>query len=144
MKSLIAAVVLGVVAVGAQAQMSPVGLWKQYEEDGKTAKAMVRITESAGVATGKIDRLVDPAKQDAKCDECKDERKGKPVAGMEIIRNVKQDSDDKTIWAGGEIMRPSDGKTFKPRLRLIEGGKKLEVRGYVGFIYKTQVWERVE
>ena len=36
-------------------------------------KAVIRITEANGVFTGKIEKLLDPAKQDSKCDECTDD-----------------------------------------------------------------------
>ncbi|MBB5203406.1 uncharacterized protein (DUF2147 family) [Inhella inkyongensis] len=144
MKSLIAAAVLGLFTLGAQAQMSPVGLWKTIDDDGKTAKSLVRISDNGGVLTGKIEKIFDPAKADAICDVCKDDRKNQPVVGLQIIRGAKQDADDKSIWTGGEILDPNNGKTYKNRLRPIEGGKKLEMRGYIGFFYRTQVWERVE
>ena len=62
----------------AAAQMTPVGLWKTIDDDGKTEKSLVRITESGGILTGIIEKIFDPAKQDAKCDKCTDDRKDKP------------------------------------------------------------------
>lgn len=138
--AVVATLVMGV----AQAQMTPVGLWKTIDDDGKTEKSLVRITESGGVLTGTIEKLFDPAKQEAKCDKCTDDRKDKPVLGMTIIRNVRQDADDKTIWTGGEILDPNKGSTYKTRLKPVDGGKTMEMRGYVAFIYRTQVWQRVE
>jgi uncharacterized protein (DUF2147 family) len=143
MKSLIAAVVLGVVAVGAQAQMSPVGVWKTIDDKTKAEKAIVRVTESGGVVSGKIEKLFDPARQEAVCDKCSDDRKDKKVIGMEIIRGVKKDGD---AWAGGTILAADEGKVYKVKMTPIEGGKKMEVRGFVGapMFGRTQVWQRVE
>ena len=142
MKSLIATAVLGLFALSAQAQMSPVGLWKTIDDETKAPKALVRITEANGVVTGKIDKLLAAdAKPDAKCDKCEDDRKDKPIVGMEIIRDVKKDDD---VWAGGTILDSAKGKVYKTRLKPVDGGKKMEVRGYIGFFYRTQVWERVE
>jgi len=135
---------IGAVSISAFAQMSPVGLWKTIDDDGKTEKSLVRITEQGGVLTGTIEKIFDASKADAKCEKCTDDRKDKPVTGMAIIRNVKHDADDKEIWTGGEIMDPNNGKSYKTRLKPIEGGKKMEMRGYVGFVYRTQVWQRVE
>ncbi len=128
----------------ALAQMTPVGLWKTIDDDGKTEKSLVRIAESGGVLSGTIEKIFDPTKQDAKCEKCTDERKDKPVTGLVIIRNVRQDADDKTIWTGGEILDPNNGKTYKTRFKPVDGGKTMEMRGYVGFFYRTQVWQRVE
>jgi uncharacterized protein (DUF2147 family) len=144
MKSLIAAVVLGVVAVGAQAQMSPVGVWKTIDDKTKAEKAQVRVIETGGVVSGKIEKLLAPgANQEAKCDKCSDDRKDKPVIGMEIIRGVKKDGD---VWTGGTILDSAEGKVYKVKMTPIEGGKKMEVRGYVGapMFGRTQVWQRVE
>lgn len=139
-----AAVALSLSSLVAMAQMTPVGLWKTIDDDGKTEKSLVRVTESAGVLSGTIEKVFDPAKQNAICDKCTDDRKDKPILGMTIIRNVRQDAGDKTIWTGGEILDPNNGKTYKTRLKPVDGGKTMEMRGYIAFLYRTQVWQRVE
>lgn len=144
MKKVVAAAVLGLIANLALAQSSPVGLWKTIDDDGKTEKSLVRITESGGVLTGTIEKIFDPKNVDSKCDKCSDDRKDKPVVGLQIIRNVKQDPDDKALWGGGEILDPNNGKTYRTRLKPIDGGKKMEMRGYVAFFHRTQTWVRVE
>ena len=144
MKKLIAAAVLGLLANAVLAQASPVGLWKTIDDDGKTVKSMVRITESGGVLSGTVEKIMEAAKQDAKCDQCSDERKDKPVLGMTIIRGVKQEADDKSVWSGGEILDPANGKTYKTKIWSADGGKTLNVRGYIGFLYRTQVWQKAE
>lgn len=144
MKSLIAVAVLGLVAMGAQAQMSPVGVWKTIDDKTKVERAQVRITEAGGVVTGKIEKLLAPgANQETKCDKCTDDRKDKAVVGMEIIRGVKKEDD---VWTGGTILDSAEGKVYKVKMTPIEGGKKMEVRGYVGapMFGRTQVWTRVE
>ncbi len=142
-RSVIAAAVC-VASFSAMAQMTPVGLWKTIDDDGKTEKSLVRISESGGVLTGVVEKVFDPAKQDAKCDLCTDDRKDKLVLGMAFLRNVRQDADDKALWTGGEVLDPNNGKIYKARLKPVDGGKKLEMRGYIGFFYRTQVWLRAE
>jgi uncharacterized protein (DUF2147 family) len=129
----------------AAAQNTPVGLWKSIDDETKTEKSLVRITEAGGTLTGKIEKLMDPTKQDAKCDKCSDARKDQPVLGMTIITGVRAGS-DKTLWEGGEILDPNNGKTYKVRIKPIDGGKKLEVRGFIGapMLGRTQTWIRVE
>jgi uncharacterized protein (DUF2147 family) len=144
MKQLVVASLLALTGALAWAQTSPVGLWKTIDDDGKTEKSLVRIVEAGGALLGKIEKIFDPAKQDSKCDKCSDERKDKPVLGMTILRNVKQDADDKELWTGGEILDPNNGKTYKTRLKPVDGGKRLEMRGYIGPFFRTQVWHRVE
>ena len=141
-----AAVFLSMACACAQAQMTPAGLWKTIDDDGKTEKSLVRISETGGVYSGAIEKIFDTAKQDSKCEKCSDERKDKPVQGLTIIRNVRQDTDDKGQWGGGDILDPKEGKVYQTRLKLADSGKKLEVRGYVGapLFGRTQVWQRVE
>ncbi|MFN3862236.1 MAG: DUF2147 domain-containing protein [Roseateles sp.] len=141
MKSLFAAALLSPVLAFAQA--TPVGLWKTIDDDGKTEKSLVRISEQGGTLVGSIDKLLDPkADANAKCDKCKDDRKDKPLVGLQIIRGVKADGDG--VWGQGEILDPNNGKTYRTRLKPIDGGKKLEMRGYIGPFYRTQTWIRVE
>jgi len=140
----LAASLFVVISAAAQAQMTPVGLWKTIDDDGKTAKSLVRITEKDGVLSGIIEKIFDPAKAANVCDKCTDERKDKPVLGMTILRNVRQDAQDKTLWGDGEILDPNNGKIYKTRLQPVDGGKTMEMRGYIAFFYRTQVWQRVE
>ncbi len=128
----------------ALAQATPVGLWKTIDDETKTEKSLVRIVESGGVLGGKIEKLLDPARQNDVCDKCSDERKGKPIVGLSIIRNAKQDGEDKSVWTGGEILDPNNGKTYRLRLKPLDGGKQLEVRGYIGPFFRNQTWIRVE
>jgi uncharacterized protein (DUF2147 family) len=147
MKAAIVAGALALVGLSAWAQNTPVGVWKTIDDESKKEKSLVRITEAGGVFSGKIEKLLDPdSKPDAKCDKCTDERKDQPILGLPIIRNVKANADDASLWDGGEILDPNNGKTYKVRLKPADGGKKLEVRGYIGapLLGRTQTWQRVE
>lgn len=139
------ALVLGLTSAAAMAQMSPVGLWKTISDTDGTVTSEVRIIETAGVLTGNIERnLGSKAKPDDKCIECKDDRKDQPIAGLEIIRGAKK-TDAKDVWEGGNIVDPNNGTVYKLKMTPIEGGKKLEIRGFVGFSFlgRTQTWIRV-
>jgi uncharacterized protein (DUF2147 family) len=145
MKKIALASLLSLAAVSAFAQMSPVGLWKTIDDDTKKEKSLVRITESNGVFSGRIEKLLDPdTKQDAVCEKCSDDRKDKPVLGMTIMRGVKQNADDPAVYDAGHILDPNNGKTYRVRIKPVDGGKRLEMRGYIGPFYRTQVWMRVE
>jgi uncharacterized protein (DUF2147 family) len=145
MKTWIATALL--LAVGTvSAQNSPVGVWKTIDDKTKTEKAQIRITESGGVFSGKIEKLLAAdAKQDGVCDKCTDDRKDKPMIGLEVIRGVKRAEAENT-WEGGTILDAAEGKVYKVRMQSADGGKKLEVRGYVGMpmLGRTQTWIRVE
>ncbi len=141
--------VLGATLAQAQAsaQTTPAGLWKTIDDETKKEKSLIRVVESGGVLSGKIEKLLDASnKPDAVCDKCTDERKDKPVLGMTVIKAVKQNSADKALWDGGEILDPNNGKVYKVRLVPKDDGKKLDVRGYIGMpmLGRTQTWIRVE
>jgi uncharacterized protein (DUF2147 family) len=143
-RHLAAALGLGLFAALAHAQATPAGLWKTIDDETKQEKSLVRINEAGGVFTGRIETLLDPTKQGDVCEKCTDERKGKPILGMTIVRNARPDADDKALWTGGDITDPKNGKTYKLRLKPIDGGNALEVRGYIGPFYRNQTWVRVE
>ena len=130
----------------AAAQATPAGLWKTVDDNTKKEKSLVRIVESGGVYTGKVEKVIDPdAPKDAVCKDCTDDRKDKPVVGMTIIRNMKAGG-DKDVFEGGDILDPNNGKVYSAKLKLVEGGKKLDVRGYIGtpLLGRSQTWQRVE
>jgi uncharacterized protein (DUF2147 family) len=138
------AALLSATSMVAMAQMTPVGVWKTISDKDGSATSEVRIVDAAGVLSGKIEKRLDPkAKPDDKCTECKDDRKDKLILGLEIIRGAKK-VDGKDVWESGKILDPGNGKEYTLRLTPIEGGKKLEVRGSVFGIGRTQTWIRAQ
>lgn len=135
--------IAGAVAA-AHAQVTPVGLWRNIDDKTGEAKAEIRIVESAGALSGRIERrLTKDARPDDKCDECSDDRKGQPIVGLEIIRGARK-ADGKDVWEGGKILDPENGRNYTLRLTPVEGGKKLEVRGSLGPFGRTQTWVRAQ
>ena len=138
------AIILIAFSLPAAAQMNPVGHWQTVDEKTQQPKSQVRITESGGVLTGTVEKLLRrQAKQDAVCTECTDDRKGAPLLGMEIICGA-QKAEGKEVWEGGKILDPENGRTYTLRMTPIEAGKKLEVRGSIGPFGRTQTWVRVQ
>ncbi len=124
---------------------SPVGVWKSFDDNTGLADAEIRIAVSNGELTGKLLRdLITTADEPAlRCDKCTDERKGQPVVGMEIIRHAVY-IEGKGLWGNGEILDPEIGKTYRVEIKLIDGGKKMQVRGYWGPAFRTQIWEKLQ
>ena len=120
---------------------SAVGNWVTIDDKTGKSKSVVKITQVGDELRGSIVKLMDPKKQNAVCDECKGINKGKPIKGMIIMWALKPAG---AGWAGGRILDPSDGKIYKAKMNLIEGGKKLNVRGFIGFslLGRTQTWNR--
>lgn len=144
LKHTLAGVAFMFAATASFAQMTPVGIWNTFDEKTNELKSEIQIVETGGVLNGKVTKLLrKEAKQDAVCDECSDDRKGKPKLGLEIIRGAKK-VEGKDVWEDGKILDPDNGKTYGLRMTPIEGGKKLDVRGSIGPFGRTQTWVRVQ
>ena len=144
MSRTLAALALSAIALGAHAQTSPVGTWHTIDDKTKEVKSEIVIEEKEGVLIGRISKLLrKDAKQDAVCDECTDDRKGKPLIGLEIIRGARK-ADGRDVWEGGRILDPENGKNYTLRMTPADGGRKLDVRGSIGPFGRTQTWVRVQ
>ena len=124
---------------------SPVGLWKTIDDASGKPTALIRITEQQGELQGKIEKLFRAPNEDQnpKCVQCTDGRKDQPIVGMTIVSGLKKTGDE---YTGGEILDPKNGKVYKSKLTVREGGKKVEVRGFIGMpmFGRSQVWLRQE
>jgi len=126
----------------AWAQITPVGVWHTIDDRSNEPKGEVIITEVNGVVTGRVGRALKPdPKAKRTCEDCKDDRKNQTIIGMEIIRGVRKEAGE-NVWSGGKILDPNEGKEYNVRFTPIEGGRKMQVRGYIGPFYRTQIWLR--
>jgi len=141
MRTLILAGLLASVAFSASAQnpASPIGKWKTL--DDKSGKPMT-VTEVYEAKNGTLAaKIVENLGLPATCANCSDEHKGKPMVGMVTLWNLKANKDG--TWAGMGY-KPSEDREFKAKsMKLIDGGKKLEVKGCVSIICRTATWVRV-
>ncbi|QRK09298.1 DUF2147 domain-containing protein [Archangium violaceum] len=124
---------------------SAVGRWTTIDDETKKPKSVIIIYEEGGKLFGKIEKLFrEPnEEQNPVCDKCEGALKNQPITGMVILRDLKKDDNE---WSGGTILDPGNGKTYKCKLAVEDGGKKLKVRGYIGLslIGRTQQWVRAE
>lgn len=122
---------------------TPVGLWNTVSDTDGRPTAIVEIQqrpdgELVGIVRG---LLVAATHEDSVCAKCSDERRDQPVVGMEILRHLRPDGAE---WSGGEILDPENGKTYRAKLKLADGGQALVVRGYIGISLfgRSQTWIR--
>lgn len=125
---------------------SPAGLWKTIDDKTKQPRSLVRIVEKDGVFEGRVEQLLNRQPDDdpdGLCRKCPGDRKDKPIVGMSILWGLKRDGD---AFKGGEILDPKNGKTYSCKMTLVDGGQKLDVRGFIGvsLIGRTQTWVREE
>jgi uncharacterized protein (DUF2147 family) len=122
---------------------TPVGRWTTIDDKTGKPSSVVLISETDGRLEGKVESVVvapgeDP---DPKCTKCEGELKGKPIVGMRILWGLTRDG---KRWSGGKILDPDEGSTYRCRVEPVEGGARLEVRGYLGISLfgRTQTWVR--
>ncbi|MGZ8490067.1 MAG: DUF2147 domain-containing protein, partial [Candidatus Binatia bacterium] len=122
-------------------ELSPAGLWKTIDDSSGQVKGLVRIREANGRFDGKIEKIFPKPGEDPtpRCDKCDGTRKNQPVLGMTILWGLARQADD---YQGGEILDPENGKVYRAKMKLIDGGKKLEVRGFIGvsLFGRSQIW----
>ena len=126
----------------AQTAQTPEGVWRTTDDKTGQPKGEVRVYEQGGHWFAQITRVYDSKDAQSRCDDCQDERKGQPIVGLTVVRNMTL---TKGEYQGGDILDPDTGKVYRCRLRLEDGGEKLVVRGFIGFslLGRTQTWTRV-
>ena len=129
----------------AGADLTPVGLWQAVDQDTKQPTGWFLITDHGGVYNGIIAKMylqpgLDP---NVVCSRCKDDRHNKPWLGLEIIRGMKADGNNK--YEGGTILDPRDGSVYDAEMKLSPDGQTLIVRGYLGIslLGRNQYWTRL-
>ena len=119
---------------GAQtsSRTSPVGRWKTADDATGKVKSLVVIWEENGKLYGRIEKLVDPDPKDPdpRCVHCQGDMKGRPLIGLRILWDLTKDGGR---WSGGKMLDPDNGKAYKCFVAVEDGGKKLKVRGVIGF-----------
>ena len=126
-----------------QQPLPAVGHWRTIDDKTGEASSIVAIVETNGELEGKVERVFSPPakRPDPLCDNCPADRKGKPIIGMTILWGLKRDGNG---YSGGSVFDPDNGKTYRCKLRVIDDGRKLELRGFIGFslLGRTQTWIR--
>jgi len=129
----------------ALAESTPAGLWRTIDDHTGKEKSLVRIVEVNGEFRGTIEKLFREPGEDPNpnCEKCTGDKKNKPVIGMMILTGLKKDNGQ---WAGGEILDPQNGKTYRCKAWLENKGHDLHVRGFIGMalLGRTQIWKREE
>jgi uncharacterized protein (DUF2147 family) len=134
MKQLVIAVCMLLCAPLAMADIT--GKWRTVDDETGQPKSIVEIFERGGRYHGRVVKLLPGATTDT-CDKCSGDLAGKPILGMQVITGlVKKDE----MYEGGQILDPKTGKVYD--CKIWEEGGKLMVRGYLGFFYRTQTWQR--
>ena len=117
-------------------------VWKTIDDKTKQPKSTVRFTEQKnGTLTASIQSILTPGEENA-CTKCEGPYHNKSLKGLTIVRGLKNTGG--TSYDGGSILDPQTGKTYKLKGKLADGGKKLELRGFIGVaaLGRNQTWIR--
>lgn len=138
MRKLLLTFILSFIGVLSFAQIE--GKWKTIDDETGKPKSIVEIfKKNDGKYYGKIAQLLIKPENN-NCVKCKDDRKNKPLIGLEIIRGLSKDGDE---FSGGTITNPKDGKSYKTEI--VREGNTLKVKAIVlGIAVKTQTWHKVD
>ncbi len=116
------------------------GEWKTIDDETGEAKSIVKIYEEQGKVYGKIVSLLKEEDKGKLCTKCEGDDKNEPIEGLVIIKDLVADDNE---FEDGTIFDPKKGKRYDCEIWLDEDNPdKLNVRGYVGFFYRTQEWFR--
>jgi uncharacterized protein (DUF2147 family) len=123
------------------------GRWIQIDEKSGKTQSLIRIVEIApNRYEGFVEKIYAAPGEDPnpRCEDCKGARKNQPVIGMRIITNLKRAGSTNDFFDGGEIFDPDTGDTYRLKIALLNAGKKLDVRGYIGISLfgRSQIWVR--
>ena len=115
---------------------------KAADIDAGKAKSVVEIYRARdGSYAGRVSDILDTKDgPNPACDKCKGALHGKPIKGMVILWGLKPDGAGR--WSGGTVLDPENGKTYKSKLQLLDGGRKLGMSGCIAFLCRQQVWLR--
>jgi len=134
---------IGGTAAHAAETDSPIGSWKTIDDHDGSVRAVVEIYPVDDELQGKIVQTFPRPGQEPHvlCEKCSGERKNQPIVGMVFLWRLKKDGD---VWKGGEILDPENGTVYDAKIKLADGGQKLEVRGFLGLslLGRTQTWLR--
>lgn len=130
---------------GTSARITPVGRWQTVDDRTGKIDSVVVLWEENGKLYGRIEKLVnpDPNDPDPRCVRCSGDLKDRSLVGLRIIWDLTKNGDQ---WSGGVIVDPNSGKAYRCSIAVTDGGKKLRVRGFIGFslLGRTEYWLRDE
>lgn len=139
MRKIILAAALASLAFSASAQNSPLGKWKTLDDQTGKVMTVSEITQAKdGTLTATI---VEAVGSPATCTTCSGKYKNKPTVGIVTLWGLKANKDG--TWGGGSGYKPSEDTSFKAKsVKLVDGGKKLEITGCKAIFCRTATWVR--
>lgn len=131
------ALVSGIASAGAKSSVE--GYWQSIDEKTGNPTGFWKLKIEDNRLLGYLVNYPDLKPEDV-CDQCTDEIQEffeKPIIGTAWI-NLSENKNG--TWEGGYIIDSGEGEKYKARIWVEDDN--LKMRGYVGFLYRTQTWLR--
>ena len=140
MKKYIWLITVLAISISAQSQ-GILGKWKTVDDETGAHKCIVNIYKENGKYFGKVIDILEPFDENTLCQNCEGEKKDKRILDMVIIKDLEKHGEH---YKNGTIFDAENGKEYKCRIMLDKETGKLQVRGYIAFLYLTQHWIRYQ
>lgn len=143
----VAAMAMAMLAgAGLQSQAADVtaaGLW-QRSDKGKPVVWVLMLDRGNGLYEGIVAKTFPQPGTEATlvCDECEDDRKGQPVLGISLIRDMKRKGLE---YLDGNVLDPRNGDIWSAQMKVSPDGQSLTLRGYLmtPMLGKDETWQRL-
>lgn len=122
LKTTLAFVAMGLASMSYAADPLANTTWQTFDEG--QPKAVIKITETNGILSGKIVSTTRP--------------EGKKFIGKTVISGLKSDGNGK--YSKGSITDPEKNKTYKLTANL--NGSTLNLKGHLGPFSRAQTWKQ--
>ena len=110
------------------------------DDETNKKKSIVELYKENGKMFGKIIYLFpkEGREPNVKCTRCTDDRKDQPISGLQIVRELRWNGRE---WTGGTILDPENGMIYSVKIWIDpKNHNYLNVRGYIGPLFRTQKW----
>jgi len=131
-----------VMAAAVPAQEAPLGRWKTIDDATGKPKSVVEIYRARdGSIAGRVVDILDLKDgPNPPCKACKGPLHDRPIRGLVILWGLRADGDGG--WSGGRVLDPENGKDYRAKLALLQGGRALGMSGCIAMFCRQQVWRR--
>jgi len=123
------------------------GTWRSIDDKTGYAKSLIKIEKiPMGCIAVKLLKSCPHAgyKPEEFCIDCPAPFTGKPIEGLNVLTGLKANPSEEGLYDGGKILDPLSGHIYSTKIKLNSDGKKLVIRGFIGFslLGRSQTWYR--
>jgi len=116
------------------------GRYKQIDDKTGKMKSIIELSIQNGKLYGTIEEIFVEKNRNQRCTNCSGDQKNHPLIGLKVIIGMENTGSE---WYNDDsILDPGSGRTFTGKVWVEEPGI-IKVRGYLGALYRTQTWYKI-